>query len=765
MIETRAVLPLTDRVTVSWIGEIPMVKVKTRAHLSETHILSVREGVVRIDSWMDINVIRGGTDHFDFRFQPGVVIINVKGRGVRDWRTSRAPDGSVRLGVYLDRKVTGNLLLETGAEILPDRIIDGHPVNLLSASGFERQSGVIAVLRSDDYKIEPSRLKGLVRVDSGRIPRNIRKKISGEILYTWKYLGAPVSMRLNVSEPKRRSARVFADAMTMVNVREEAMNLKTTLNLDIARSAVAGIDAVIGPDINLTGVTGSNLLEFTSSVTAGETIVHCIFKDRVKGHMSLVFQYEKMLSPGRREQQIPVFTAENTVGRTGHVAVAAMSNLEIGIGKMAGIYPMDISELPESSKNESGSPVLLAWRYGQAPWQLVIDVARHQEINVPIVMIDTANYMSLVTVEGTVVTQAWYRVRNKNRQFLKLTLPPGAAVWSVLVDSKPVQLSKDKSGRVLIPLKKSAGKGNSIRSYMVEVVFRDSISPLKGIRPLQLHLPTCDIKTAEMAWSVYLPGKYEYHSFSGNVDRVKTNAPGKLDLKDKNSIDIDSLTRQMSGGRSFKSMKKRVPMEAADEVLGLAQVEEKSANAPGKSAAPPAPSVRRQKGHDSNGMSDRLILQQAFMENKNLTAAAGDTSGLGAQSIRMVVPRRGHLERFTKLYPTEAEKAPYIKAGYYSDGLRSGAVPVIYLFTIIVFLIFGAVGMRMDFRDRGLHPRTAAFGAGIYVLLIMMTHAVMGYSMSRLMIAAAVAWTTGYVWQHVARIRKMNNSSADTSRS
>ena len=146
-----------------------------------------------------------------------------------------------------------------------------------------------------------------------------------------------------------------------------------------------------------------------------------------------------------------------------------------------------------------------------------------------------------------------------------------------------------------------------------------------------------------------------------------------------------------------------------------------------------------------NTMSDQIILQQAMMESRNLSNASGDGAGLGAQTIRIVLPRSGVLRRFTKLWPTEGAKPPYMSVRYTTRKITGGIVPVLYIFTIVLLGLFGAVGLKTGGLNRGLPSRAAATGAGIYILLIAFTRAGgVPYDLKPLLLTGLGAWLLGF---------------------
>ena len=61
---------------------------------------------------------------------------------------------------------------------------------------------------------------------------------------------------------------------------------------------------------------------------------------------------------------------------------------------------------------------------------LSVDVARYAQQAVLMANVEEARYRVLLSKEGKTLVQALYAIRNNQRNFLKVTLPAGAAIWS-----------------------------------------------------------------------------------------------------------------------------------------------------------------------------------------------------------------------------------------------------------------------------------------------------------------------------------------------
>ena len=241
----------------------------------------------------------------------------------------------------------------------------------------------------------------------------------------------------------------------------------------------------------------------------------------MKGNLTITLTYERNIGEGSVVAEVPWVKAVGAERENGYFGIAAKTNVELAVNKMDKVNLIDVKELPSSIWGSSSSPILLAFRYLNHPFSITIDVTRHEEVPVLIAAVDAAEYLSLVTDEGKVLTNATFHVRNNVKQFIRLDLPKDATLWSAFVAGKPVKPAKDKNGSILIPLEKSQLQGEGLALFPVEVVYLAKGSKMKTFGQLKLDLPKTDIPISELFWNVYFPANYTYFGFGGDVKQVK----------------------------------------------------------------------------------------------------------------------------------------------------------------------------------------------------------------------------------------------------
>jgi hypothetical protein len=116
-------------------------------------------------------------------------------------------------------------------------------------------------------------------------------------------------------------------------------------------------------------------------------------------------------------------------------------------------------------------------------------------------------WAEIVVTESRVLTRLALRVRNTQRQFVRVTLPVAdASVWSVVVGGVATKPSRDKDGPILVPLVKSGGGAQE--NFWVEIVYMTSGLVLGRRGTIQLQMPELDMPINHMCALLFLPNEY-----------------------------------------------------------------------------------------------------------------------------------------------------------------------------------------------------------------------------------------------------------------
>jgi len=131
-------------------------------------------------------------------------------------------------------------------------------------------------------------------------------------------------------------------------------------------------------------------------------------------------------------------------------------------------------------------------------------VARYTPQAVLLANVSEARYQVLISSQGKTLVQARYAVRNNQRNFLKITLPSGATLWSASLAGKAVRPGQSPDGSLLLPLDK-ARTGEEAPEFAIEIVYLSHGSVWNDKGQFKLALPALDLPVSRTGLLVYHP--------------------------------------------------------------------------------------------------------------------------------------------------------------------------------------------------------------------------------------------------------------------
>jgi hypothetical protein len=230
-------------------------------------------------------------------------------------------------------------------------------------------------------------------------------------------------------------------------------------------------------------------------------------------------------SPRDGQIEIPLLRLMNAERDTGGVAVEVLGAGEINKFKTEGLENADATDLAEIvSSRQSTSLSAFRFRSGDAKTtrSLTVNVARYTPQAVLMANVAEARYNVLITNEGKLLVQARYAVRNNQRNFLKITLPQGATLWSASLAGKPIRPGQSPDGSVLLPLEK-AHPGEDSPEFAVELVYISKGTAWNDKGQFKLALPALDLPVSRTGLLVYHPPLFKVSPEPGSF-RTETYA-------------------------------------------------------------------------------------------------------------------------------------------------------------------------------------------------------------------------------------------------
>eukprot|EP00011_Vannellida_sp_DIVA3-517-6-12_P007060 CAMPEP_0114623936 /NCGR_PEP_ID=MMETSP0168-20121206/10508_1 /TAXON_ID=95228 ORGANISM="Vannella sp., Strain DIVA3 517/6/12" /NCGR_SAMPLE_ID=MMETSP0168 /ASSEMBLY_ACC=CAM_ASM_000044 /LENGTH=703 /DNA_ID=CAMNT_0001835195 /DNA_START=59 /DNA_END=2167 /DNA_ORIENTATION=- len=313
-----------------------------------------------------------------------------------------------------------------------------------------------------------------------------------------------------------------------------------------------------------TAVKRWDVLEAKGKATAATLKVSLEYA--MEAHYSLELRTELKMASTSCDVQLPRFACRQVNREQGFLGVEARTSVEVSELQATMLAPMGISELPAEVAAKAVNPLLFGYKFlvGGAS-ELRVRVKKHKDVPVLVALVE-ACHVAATLEENKLMYTVTLRVRNTQTQFLRLSLPDGAVVWSTLVAGKPVKPARDTdNSQLMIPLQKSSSN-HADACFVVEAVFLQTLAASmnkEGGGRLELALaPVVDLPINELFVSLFLPNGYDYGPFATNMREVHhfsgtpplpTSAPAPA----KPKVAMAKKRKSLFGGGGGGSSKQR----------------------------------------------------------------------------------------------------------------------------------------------------------------------------------------------------------------
>lgn len=306
--------------------------------------------------------------------------------------------------------------------------------------------------------------------------------------------------------------RLRGSLTQLTSLAEDSTSIYAEANFEVVQGATREVRIQLPEKITVNQVSGAMVADW--EMKNGELSV--TFLEPVEHSARFVINGEARL-PKDGIIDIPLLRLENMERDTGAVAVEILGAGEIKDQKAQGLEEADATDLGEMVANRQ-SPALVAFRAksGEAgkDRSLSINVARYDQQAVLMANIEEARYQVLMSADGKELVQARYAVRNNQRNFVKVTLPAGATVWSVTLAGRPVRPGQSPDGSLLLPLEKSRGSDDA-PAFAVEILYLTKATAWNDKGQEKVTLPALDLPISRTGLLLYYPPLYKVSAEPG----------------------------------------------------------------------------------------------------------------------------------------------------------------------------------------------------------------------------------------------------------
>jgi len=414
------------------------------------------------------------------------------------------------------------LLSKTGRSILtlkivaPVATVAGTDILHLPVSNSAISHAIVEVARQEvDVRITGGLL--LEHSEGANGSRWVANGKGGEPLtFAW---------RRKVDDERANQPLRFRGSVTqLVGLGEDATQINAEVQVEVVQGLADEVRVKLPEKLTVNLVSGAMVADW--DVTGNELKV--VFIEPVDKNARFTLTGELHM-PKDGQMDVPLIRLPNAERETGGVAVEVLGAGEIKARQPFGMDDAEAGELGQLISSRQ-SPSLIAFRLqpadGKSDRSLSLNVARYAPQAVLMANIEEAEYNTLLAADGKMLVQSRFAVRNNQRNFLKLTLPSTAVLWSASVAGRPIRPGRAPDGSFLLPLQKTRS-GVEAPAFVVEISYLDRAASWTDKGRARVSLVAVDLPISKSHLLLHHPPLFRVTPVPGASGgfRVATYAP------------------------------------------------------------------------------------------------------------------------------------------------------------------------------------------------------------------------------------------------
>ncbi|MCK6512417.1 hypothetical protein L6R29_21005 [Myxococcota bacterium] len=343
----------------------------------------------------------------------------------------------------------------------------------------------------------------------GQTHATLRLPTGGHLLLHWK------GKRIERDE----QTRFRASLQQWVTLQERMMSVRAKLQLEVVTGALRQVRCKVPADLEILHIDGKGVTEWFQERREGDQqIILVQFGYAVREKQEMTLQMERTRLQAGRPVKLPTLQVLGAEEVNGDIGVQARADTEVSHDSAQGAIPVDVRSLPPTIRQGSDLPILLAYRFEQADWDIQVRVVKHPPLKVISIVVNQARFETVYTRTGREVTKATWWVTNNRRQFMPIFLDEKADLLGAFVAGNAVQVAEQaksptraakqakhptKERLFLLPLVRSKSS-RSGKVFPVEVLYTVKRAPLRAWGTLRTALPRTPLEVLSFQWNVYL---------------------------------------------------------------------------------------------------------------------------------------------------------------------------------------------------------------------------------------------------------------------
>jgi hypothetical protein len=585
-----------------------------RATTSQTLSLGEDRMVLAVD--LNAAITRAGVFKLALEIPAGFEIEGVTGAALAHWAEFEEEKARV-LNLHLNGRTLGEQAFAITLVAPSPGAQANWSVPRVLLREASRQTGTLTVVPDRGFQVRAVARGNVSQLD----PRESGAARPGSLAF--RLLQADWSLVLGIA---KLDPWVTAQVLHEATLREGQTLSRVRLAYKIENAAmktlrvrIPGLDAGAAATVRASGPAVGDFVP----VAGEDGLWEVRFQRGIAGETTVDVEFQRQTT-GDTVEIVPVVPAE--VRQNSYfVAIRTGGRLEI-VSRNAprGWQRSEWSVVPESLRESAPAPAEV-FRVAEAEGPLAVTLKRHEIAGALKLRVERGTLTTLVSAGGAALTAVDLAVRVVEKGTLKLTLPEGASLFSVMVNEDGVALVRD--GNQWLFHVYPAPEGD--RPASVRFVYAVAASEMT------LDGPMLDVPLENLSWRVILPKGWHLADHSGDFDLQQQKAAAAAE-------DYGSFVfrKRAAGKQEAVAL-----LDQANEWLQAGE-QEKAGQALSKAAR--------------NGLLDEASNEDARVQLRNLKTQQA-TLALNTRRQRMYLDNRSEVQAGNKQLEQAAQENPLLQ--------------------------------------------------------------------------------------------------------
>jgi len=465
--------------------------------------VSYEDNGVGVDAALDVEIRDAPAREVVLETESGWSVAQVQGGQVTDYDV-RDVKGRREIHVYFKEAVLGHALVTLRLERPLGTGLATFMAPRLDVRGARSERGYVVMRAEKGVRLKEQRAEGIREIHTASVPLHVP-----DAQRAYRFKSPDWILQVSVEQA---DAAIHAEVFQLISLGEGALygSVSTTYRIEGApvRRFVVKVPAAY-QNIEFTG------RDVRSWQRDGE-LVTVALQEKVLGDYTLLMTYDQPFAYEGAELLVGGVETAGTMSEVGYVALSGPASLTFEAEKQrdTSVISIQSGELPREYALLINDPVLKAYKYVRTPHVTRLVVRRFETQAMLDCVADHISMRTRISLEGEAVTEATYFVKNASQQFMGVTLPKGAKLWSARVDGETIQVLDGDQGVTLIPIKRLADADTPSR---IDIVYAEARSKLGWFSGLSFSAPLSAAQSVFARWTLVGPDKLSFLATGGNM--------------------------------------------------------------------------------------------------------------------------------------------------------------------------------------------------------------------------------------------------------